>query len=61
LESCTEVSFVADLKQAVDKANDIATEGDAVLLSPACASFDMYIGYEQRGDLFVVAVKEALQ
>jgi len=61
LENYTEVSFVADLKQAVDKANDIATKGDAVLLSPACASFDMYTGYEQRGDLFVVAVKEALQ
>lgn len=61
LENSTEVSFVDDLKQAVSKANEIAITGDAVLLSPACASFDMYSGYEQRGDLFVVAVKEALQ
>jgi len=61
LENNTEVSFVADLKQAVNKAKEIAVTGDAVLLSPACASFDMFTGYEQRGDLFVVAVKEALQ
>ena len=61
LEEYTEVSFVADLSQAVSKANEIATAGDAVLLSPACASFDMYSGYEQRGDEFVVAVKEEIQ
>lgn len=61
LEEYTEVSFVTDLSQAVKKAEEIATSGDAVLLSPACASFDMYSGYEQRGDEFIVAVKEALQ
>jgi len=61
LSDYTEVSFVTDLSQAVSKANEVATAGDAVLLSPACASFDMYSGYEQRGDMFVVAVKEALQ
>jgi UDP-N-acetylmuramoylalanine--D-glutamate ligase len=61
LSDYTEISFVTDLPQAVRKANEIAIKGDAVLLSPACASFDMYSGYEQRGDLFVIAVKEALQ
>lgn len=57
----TEVTFVETLKQAVQKAHEVATSGDAVLLSPACASFDMFTGYEQRGDLFVAAVKEILQ
>ena len=61
LSDYTEVSFVTDLSQAVSKANEVATAGDAVLLSPACASFDMFSGYEQRGDMFVVAVKEVLQ
>ena len=61
LSESTEVTFVTDLKQAVQKANKVAEEGDAVLLSPACASFDMFTGYEQRGDEFIVAVKEMLQ
>ena len=61
LSDYTEVSFVNDLSQAVKKANEVAIAGDAVLLSPACASFDMYSGYEQRGDMFIIAVKEVLQ
>jgi UDP-N-acetylmuramoylalanine--D-glutamate ligase len=61
LSQYTEVSFVNDLAQSVKKANEIAVAGDAVLLSPACASFDMFSGYEQRGDMFVGAVKEVLQ
>ena len=61
LSKYTEVSFVSDLTQAVEKANEISLSGDAVLLSPACASFDMFSGYEQRGDLFVVAVRGLLQ
>ena len=61
LSEYTEVTFVETLMQAVDKAYEVATPGDAVLLSPACASFDMFTGYEQRGDLFVAAVKEILQ
>lgn len=61
LSDCTEVTFVNDLSKAVSKANEIAVEGDAVLLSPACASFDMFTGYEQRGDMFVIAVHEVLK
>lgn len=61
LEDYTEVDFVADMTQAVTKANNIAVRGDEVLLSPACASFDMYSGYEQRGEVFIAAVKEVLQ
>jgi len=60
LSDYTEVSFANDLSEAVKKANKVAIAGDVVLLSPACASFDMYSGYEQRGGLFVVAVKEVL-
>lgn len=60
LSAYTEVSFANNLSVAVKKAKEVATAGDAVLLSPACASFDMYSGYEQRGDLFVAAVKEVL-
>jgi UDP-N-acetylmuramoylalanine--D-glutamate ligase len=61
LSAYTAVTMVNDLSQAVKKANEIATAGNAVLLSPACASFDMYSGFEQRGELFVAAVLEALQ
>ncbi|MDH5370147.1 MAG: UDP-N-acetylmuramoyl-L-alanine--D-glutamate ligase [Gammaproteobacteria bacterium] len=61
LSGCTEISKVNDLSEAVKKANEIAVDGDAVLLSPACASFDMFSGFEQRGELFVAAVLEVLQ
>lgn len=47
-----------DLLTAVKAANDIAKEGDVVLLAPACASFDMFKNYEDRGESFVRAVKE---
>ena len=40
------------MAQAVDLAAGMATPGDAVLLSPACASFDWYSGYGERGDDF---------
>ncbi|MCM1308183.1 MAG: UDP-N-acetylmuramoyl-L-alanine--D-glutamate ligase [Butyrivibrio sp.] len=40
------------LKEAVEICAESASEGDAVLLSPACASWDMFKSYEQRGELF---------
>ncbi len=48
----------ADMKDAVRKSRAGAQAGDAVLLSPACASFDMFSGYEERGRVFSAAVLE---
>lgn len=52
--------FADSLKDAVRLALSQADSGDAVLLSPACASFDMFSGFEDRGHQFVAAVKEVL-
>ena len=53
--------FAANLGDAVNQARTLAQPGDAVLLAPACASFDMFSGYEDRGEQFVEAVVRALQ
>ena len=47
----------ADMAQAVAQAAELAQPGDSVLLSPACASFDMFSGYEERGAVFAEAVR----
>ncbi|WP_371233457.1 UDP-N-acetylmuramoyl-L-alanine--D-glutamate ligase [Pseudomonas sp. QE6] len=49
---------VNTLDEAVEHAADLALPGDAVLLSPACASLDMFKNYEERGRLFAKAVEE---
>lgn len=46
------------MSEAVQIAYHIAQKGDTVLLSPACASFDLFKNYEDRGDQFKEAVKE---
>jgi len=48
------------MRDAVIKAKEIAKQGENVLLSPACASFDMFSGYAERGDVFETLVKEHL-
>lgn len=52
LDDSTAVHHVADMSQAVARAAEIATAGDLVLLSPACASLDMYENFAARGDEF---------
>lgn len=47
----------AGAEEAVKVANKIAQRGDTVLLSPACASFDLFDSYEDRGNKFKAAVK----
>jgi UDP-N-acetylmuramoylalanine--D-glutamate ligase len=49
---------VADLRSAVRRAAAAARPGDTVLLSPACASLDMFRDYRERGDLFAAYVAE---
>ncbi|MBY8825981.1 UDP-N-acetylmuramoyl-L-alanine--D-glutamate ligase [Sphingomonas colocasiae] len=51
------VSICGDLRTAVARAADAARPGEAVLLSPACASFDQFTDYEARGEAFRVAVE----
>jgi UDP-N-acetylmuramoylalanine--D-glutamate ligase len=46
------------MEEAVTIARSIASAGDVVLLSPACASFDMFDNYEHRGDVFRNLVNE---
>jgi UDP-N-acetylmuramoylalanine--D-glutamate ligase len=46
-----------DMAAAVEAARGLAQAGDAVLLSPACASFDMFRSYAHRGDVFAEAVR----
>ncbi|HPB33982.1 MAG TPA: cyanophycin synthetase, partial [Caldisericia bacterium] len=45
------------LEEAVDISLDIGEKGDFVILSPACASFDMFRDFEDRGDYFIKVVK----
>jgi UDP-N-acetylmuramoylalanine--D-glutamate ligase len=52
------VHHAATMSAAVAEAAALARPGDAVLLSPACASFDWYGSYAERGDDFARAVRE---
>jgi len=60
LDDVVPVFYATDMRDAVRHASLNAKQGDAVLLSPACASFDMFKNYEDRGAVFVKSVKSLL-
>lgn len=60
LRGATKISHATTMDDAVRVASQIATPGDVVLLSPACASFDMFRDYKDRGEAFVRAVFKCL-
>ncbi|MEE9590886.1 MAG: UDP-N-acetylmuramoyl-L-alanine--D-glutamate ligase, partial [Thermodesulfobacteriota bacterium] len=52
LEGCVEIQLADTLEEAVRIASSRSTQGDTVLLSPACSSFDMFKNFEERGEEF---------
>lgn len=52
----TEISLAANVTDAVSKAYSLSVPEDIILLSPACASWDQYRSFEERGDMFIQAV-----
>lgn len=57
LEPFFALQVVSSLREAVERARQIAVSGDAVLLSPGCSSYDMFRDYVQRGEEFKRYVK----
>ena len=45
------------MERAIEVAQSVASPGDVILLSPACASFDMFDNYEHRGEVFKSIVR----
>jgi UDP-N-acetylmuramoylalanine--D-glutamate ligase len=58
LDKVVPVHHAQDMHDAVRIAKGLAQAGDVVLLSPACASFDMFRNYEHRAEVFRAAVRE---
>ncbi|WP_126453508.1 UDP-N-acetylmuramoyl-L-alanine--D-glutamate ligase [Sulfuriflexus mobilis] len=56
IQGVVPVQYANDMHDAVQQAANCAQPGDSVLLSPACASFDMYNNFEERGADFIAAV-----
>ena len=51
------IERIETMHDAVQRASQVAEDGDCVLLAPACASFDMYPKFEARGDDFIQCVE----
>jgi UDP-N-acetylmuramoylalanine--D-glutamate ligase len=58
IEKTVSVVHASSLQNAIEQSLSLSKEGDAVLLSPACASFDMFKNYEDRGEQFCRLVLE---
>ncbi|BBB25507.1 UDP-N-acetylmuramoyl-L-alanine--D-glutamate ligase [Amphritea japonica] len=56
--NCLDGLYADSMQSAVKRAMSLAKPGDIVLLSPACASFDMFSGFPARGDAFIESVAE---
>ena len=56
-----EIRDTHSLDDAIAACRELACDGDTVLLSPCCASFDLFTSYENRGDLFKEAVRAMLK
>ena len=52
------ILFAKTMEEAMQKSFLLAQRGDVVLLSPACASFDMFRNYIHRAEVFIAAVRE---
>ncbi len=61
LEPVADVEFAETLSGAVRRAYETANSGETVLLSPACASFDMFRNFEHRGDAFRAEVRTLME
>ena len=61
LNGVVPVSHAKDMGGAIELANRLAGKGDIVLLSPACASFDMFRSFTHRGEAFSAAVRQLIK
>src|SRR5699024_5023513 len=58
LAGITSISLVETMQEAVETAYNESDENDVILLSPACASWDQYKTFEERGNLFIENIKK---
>ena len=58
IDGRTPISFASSMDEAVQRCDAVVQSGDSVLLSPACASFDMFKNFEHRGEVFAEVVEQ---